>query len=56
LHDAHLLEPPALSRREVLAFVHATAPSPHKLAPRNVALVQLMLQAGRRYLSRAMLP
>lgn len=41
-------QPPALIRREVLAFVHAAAHSPHKLAPRNVALVQLMLQAGLR--------
>jgi site-specific recombinase XerD len=41
-------QPPALNRREVLAFVHAAANSPHKLAPRNVALVQLMLQAGLR--------
>jgi site-specific recombinase XerD len=41
-------QPPALIRREVLAFVHAAAHSPHKLAPRNVAIVQLMLQAGLR--------
>src|SRR5262249_52928433 len=41
-------QPPALLRREVLAFVHAAAHSPHQLAPRNVALVQLMLQAGLR--------
>ena len=32
----------------MLAFVHAAAHSPHQLAPRNVALVQLMLQAGLR--------
>lgn len=41
-------QPPALNRREVLALVHAAANSPHKLGPRNVALVQLMLQAGLR--------
>lgn len=41
-------QPAALTRREVLALVHAAAHSPHKLGPRNVALVQLMLQAGLR--------
>ena len=41
-------QPPALNRREVLTLVHAAANSPHKLGPRNVALVQLMLQAGLR--------
>jgi site-specific recombinase XerD len=41
-------QPLALRRREVLALVHAAAASPHGLAPRNVALVQLMLQAGLR--------
>jgi integrase/recombinase XerC len=41
-------QPPALQRREVFALVHAAAASPHGLAPRNVALVQLMLQAGLR--------
>jgi site-specific recombinase XerD len=41
-------QPPALNRREVFALVHAAAASPHGLAPRNVALVQLMLQAGLR--------
>jgi site-specific recombinase XerD len=41
-------QPPALNRREVLALVHVAANSPHKLGPRNVALVQLMLQAGLR--------
>jgi site-specific recombinase XerD len=41
-------QPPALRRREVFALVHAAAASPHGLAPRNVALVQLMLQAGLR--------
>jgi site-specific recombinase XerD len=40
--------PLALKRREVFALVHAAAASPHKLALRNVALVQLMLQAGLR--------
>ena len=41
-------QPVALRRREVLALVHTAAASPHGLAPRNVALVQLMLQAGLR--------
>jgi len=41
-------QPPALRRREVFALVHAAAASPHGLAPRNIALVQLMLQAGLR--------
>src|SRR5215471_2517557 len=37
-----------MRRREVLAILHAAAASPHGLALRNVALVQLMLQAGLR--------
>jgi site-specific recombinase XerD len=41
-------QPQALTRHEVLALVHAAAHSPHQLALRNVALVQLMLQAGLR--------
>ncbi len=41
-------QPLALRRREVFALFHAAAASPHRLAPRNVALVQLMLQAGLR--------
>jgi site-specific recombinase XerD len=41
-------QPLALRRREVFALVHAAAASPHRLAARNVALVQLMLQAGLR--------
>jgi integrase/recombinase XerC len=41
-------QPLALRRREVFALVHAAATSPHGLAPRNVALIQLMLQAGLR--------
>jgi integrase/recombinase XerC len=41
-------QPVALRRREVLALVHTAAASPHGLASRNVALVQLMLQAGLR--------
>src|SRR5262249_16607534 len=41
-------QPLALRRREVFALVHAAAASPHGLAPRNVALVQLLLQAGLR--------
>ena len=42
------LQPLALRRQEVFALFHAAAASPHRLAPRNVALVQLMLQAGLR--------
>ena len=38
----------ALRRREVFALLHAAAASPHGLALRNVALIQLMLQAGLR--------
>ena len=41
-------QPLALRRREVFALLHAAAASPHGLALRNVALVQLMLQAGLR--------
>ena len=41
-------QPLALRRREVFALVHAAAASPHRLAARNVALVQLLLQAGVR--------
>ena len=42
-------QPLALRRREVFALLHAAAASPHKLALRNVALVQLMVQAGLRW-------
>lgn len=41
-------QPLALRRREVFALLHAAAASPHRLALRNGALVQLMLQAGLR--------
>jgi len=41
-------QPLALRRREVFALLHAVVASPHGLALRNVALVQLMLQAGLR--------
>jgi integrase/recombinase XerC len=41
-------QPLALKRQEVFALLHAAATSPHGLASRNVALVQLMLQAGLR--------
>lgn len=41
-------QPRALRRREVFALLHAAAASPHRLALRNGALVQLMLQAGLR--------
>ena len=41
-------QPLALRRREVFALFHVAAASPHGLALRNVALVQLMLQAGLR--------
>jgi site-specific recombinase XerD len=41
-------QPRALRHREVFALVHAADASPHRLAARNVALVQLMLQTGLR--------
>ncbi len=41
-------QPLALRRREVFALFHAATTSPHGLGPRNMALVQLMLQAGLR--------
>ena len=41
-------QPLDMGRREVFALLHAAAASPHKLALRNVALVQLMVQAGLR--------
>ena len=40
--------PQALRRREVLALLHAAGGSPHGMARRNTALVQLMLQTGLR--------
>jgi site-specific recombinase XerD len=42
------LQPLALRRREVFTLLHAAAASPHGLALRNEALIQLMLQAGLR--------
>ena len=48
MRKAPARQPQALTRREVLALVHAAAQSPHRLGPRNVALIQLMLQAGLR--------
>jgi integrase/recombinase XerC len=48
MRKAPAQQPQALTRREVLALVHAAAQSPHRLGPRNVALIQLMLQAGLR--------
>ena len=48
MRKAGTRQPLALRRREVFALVHAAAASPHRLAPRNVALVQVMLQAGLR--------
>lgn len=41
-------QPTALKRGEVLALVRAAAASPHGMAKRNVALVQLLLQSGLR--------
>ena len=41
-------QPMALKRQEAFALIHAAAASPHGLALRNGALVQLMLQAGLR--------
>ena len=48
MRRASAQQPSALNRREALALAHAAANSPHQLGPRNVALVQLMLQAGLR--------
>jgi integrase/recombinase XerC len=48
MRKAPARQPQALTRREVLALVHAAAQSCHRLGPRNVALIQLMLQAGLR--------
>jgi site-specific recombinase XerD len=48
MRKAGTRQPLALRRREVFALIHAGAASPHRLAARNVALVQLMLQAGLR--------
>jgi site-specific recombinase XerD len=48
MRKSGMLQPLALRRREVFALLHAAAASPHGLALRNVALVQLMLQAGLR--------
>lgn len=48
MRKAGAQQPLALRRSEVFALVHAAAASLHGLAPRNIALVQLMLQAGLR--------
>ena len=48
MRKAGTRQPLALRRREGFALIHAAAASPHRLATRNVALVQLMLQAGLR--------
>jgi integrase/recombinase XerD len=48
MRKARTQQPLALKRSEVFALVHAAAASPHGLALRNLALVQLMLQAGLR--------
>jgi len=48
LREARQQQPEALKRGEVLALLRAADASPHGLAKRNVALVQLLLQAGLR--------
>jgi site-specific recombinase XerD len=48
MRKAGTRQPLALRRREVFALIHVAAASPHRLATRHVALVQLMLQAGLR--------
>jgi integrase/recombinase XerC len=48
MRKSGISQPRALRRREVFALVHTAAASPHGLALRNIALVQLMLQAGLR--------
>lgn len=48
LRAARRPQPAALKRSEVLALLHAAAASPHGMAQRNVALVQLLLQSGLR--------
>jgi site-specific recombinase XerD len=42
------VQPPALTKSEVHALLRVAGQSPHGLARRNYALVQLMLQAGLR--------
>jgi hypothetical protein len=46
MRKAGTRQPLALRRREVFALVHAAA-SPHRLAARNVALVQLRTESPR---------
>lgn len=48
LREGRLRQPGALNRSEVLALLQAAEASPHGLAKRNLALVQLMLQTGLR--------
>ena len=48
LREARPQQPAALKRGEILALLRAADASPHGLAKRNVALVQLLLQAGLR--------
>ncbi len=48
LREARQQQPAALKRGEVLAFLRTADASPHGLAKRNVALVQLLLQTGLR--------
>lgn len=48
LREGRRQQPAALNRSEVLALLQAAAASPHGLAKRNLALVQLMLQTGLR--------
>ena len=41
-------QPSAMNRQEVIAMLNAASNSPHGMAKRNTALVQLMLQTGLR--------
>jgi site-specific recombinase XerD len=48
LREGRRPQPAALKRGEVLALLRAASASPHGMAKRNVALVQLLLQTGLR--------
>jgi integrase/recombinase XerC len=48
LREGRRPQPAALKRSEVLALLRAANASPHGMAKRNVALVQLLLQTGLR--------
>jgi site-specific recombinase XerD len=48
LREGRRPQPAALKRGEVLALLRAASASPHGMAKRNIALVQLLLQTGLR--------